>query len=44
LPAVRIDLDRAIAVVIDGENRLSRQVVVTPGETATLGFVLPRAR
>ena len=33
-----------IAVVIDGKNRLSRQVAVKPGETATLDFVLQRAR
>ena len=33
-----------LAVVVDGENRLSRPVAVKPGETATLDFVLPRTR
>jgi hypothetical protein len=33
-----------ISVVIDGEKRLSRPVAVKPGETATLDFVLQRAR
>jgi len=33
-----------VAVVINGENRVSRQVAVKPGETATLDFVLQGAR